>query len=274
MIGMICFQHPAQTSTKLQQSVGLAVGGTGTPYDVPDLINRAVVLEAREFRGESKSPSYLLNTCILRVVFLVATLWPVAAQQLTSATAVSFEGQRVSSVDVASPSGWLSPSFGEFGSQPPGHGTDPCTGINLKQFHSEPPRPGNSSNVIDVRTSGPDLSLSPLNLFRSLEWRFELDPIIDLFQTMEIVGVVHARLEATAPRRLKRDADVVEGHAQTTSPSRAHSLLRRLDGGDGEDHVFAPELPVRHLAASGGIIRNSCHRGWPETKCLLNRAGV
>jgi len=37
-----------------------------------------------------------------------------------------------------------------------------------------------------------------------------LDPITDLFQTMQIVGVVHARLEATAPWGLKRDADVIE----------------------------------------------------------------
>jgi Zinc-binding dehydrogenase len=35
-----------------------------------------------------------------------------------------------------------------------------------------------------------------------------LDPITDLFQTLQIVGVVHARLEATAPWGLKRDADV------------------------------------------------------------------
>jgi AraC-like DNA-binding protein len=38
-----------------------------------------------------------------------------------------------------------------------------------------------------------------------------LDPITDLFQTMQIVGVVHGRLEATAPWGLKRDGDVVDG---------------------------------------------------------------
>jgi len=38
-----------------------------------------------------------------------------------------------------------------------------------------------------------------------------LDPITDLFQTMQIVGVVHGRLEATAPWGLKREADVTEG---------------------------------------------------------------
>jgi len=38
-----------------------------------------------------------------------------------------------------------------------------------------------------------------------------LDPITDLFQTMQIVSVVHARLEATAPWGLKRDAGVAEG---------------------------------------------------------------
>ncbi len=39
-------------------------------------------------------------------------------------------------------------------------------------------------------------------------WRFKLDPITDLFQTMQIVSVVHARLEATAPWGLKTDAPV------------------------------------------------------------------
>ena len=43
-----------------------------------------------------------------------------------------------------------------------------------------------------------------------------MDPITDLFQTMQIVGVVHARLEATAPWGLKSDADVdvAEGTAK------------------------------------------------------------
>src|SRR5882724_13294860 len=39
-----------------------------------------------------------------------------------------------------------------------------------------------------------------------------------LFQTMQIVGVVHARLEATAPWGLKSDADVAEG---TTKDKRS-----------------------------------------------------
>jgi AraC-like DNA-binding protein len=34
-----------------------------------------------------------------------------------------------------------------------------------------------------------------------------MDPITDLFQTMRVVGVVHARLEATAPWGLRRDAN-------------------------------------------------------------------
>jgi len=38
-----------------------------------------------------------------------------------------------------------------------------------------------------------------------------LDPITDFFQTMQTVGVVHARLEATAPWGLKSDSDVAEG---------------------------------------------------------------
>ncbi len=41
-----------------------------------------------------------------------------------------------------------------------------------------------------------------------------MDPITDFFQTLQIVGVVHARLEATAPWGLKREADVAEGAAK------------------------------------------------------------
>lgn len=37
-----------------------------------------------------------------------------------------------------------------------------------------------------------------------------MDPITDLYQTLQVVGVVHARLEATAPWGLKRDARVAE----------------------------------------------------------------
>src|SRR5258708_37529690 len=55
--------------------------------------------------------------------------------------------------------------------------------------------------------------------------RSKLDPITDLFQTMQIVGVVHGRLEATAPWGLKREADVsaetsrdMQSAGSTTSP--------------------------------------------------------
>lgn len=41
-----------------------------------------------------------------------------------------------------------------------------------------------------------------------------LDPITDFFQTMQIVGVVHARLDATAPWGLKSDAEVAEGNTK------------------------------------------------------------
>lgn len=40
-----------------------------------------------------------------------------------------------------------------------------------------------------------------------------MDPITDLVQTMQVVSVVHARLEATAPWGLKREAEVAEGTA-------------------------------------------------------------
>ena len=54
-----------------------------------------------------------------------------------------------------------------------------------------------------------------------------MDPITDFFQTMQIVSVVHARLEATAPWGLKSDADVAEGtvkdkHSAKSAPSPFH----------------------------------------------------
>jgi len=48
-----------------------------------------------------------------------------------------------------------------------------------------------------------------------------LDPITDFFQTMQIVGVVHARLEATAPWGLKRDAEVAEGTPKDKHPAES-----------------------------------------------------
>jgi len=41
-----------------------------------------------------------------------------------------------------------------------------------------------------------------------------MDPITDLLQTMRVAGVVHARLEATAPWGLRRDANVDMEHAK------------------------------------------------------------
>jgi AraC-like DNA-binding protein len=48
-----------------------------------------------------------------------------------------------------------------------------------------------------------------------------MDPITDLVQSMQIVSVVHARLEATAPWGLKQEANAEEGdsnHSSATSP--------------------------------------------------------
>ena len=46
-----------------------------------------------------------------------------------------------------------------------------------------------------------------------------MDPITDVFQTMHVAGVVHARLEVTAPWGLKRDANVAEGTARDSAQS-------------------------------------------------------
>jgi len=48
-----------------------------------------------------------------------------------------------------------------------------------------------------------------------------LDPITDLFQTMQIASVVHARLEATAPWGLNRGAHVAEETARDSAQSRS-----------------------------------------------------
>jgi AraC-like DNA-binding protein len=66
-----------------------------------------------------------------------------------------------------------------------------------------------------------------------------LDPITDLVQTMQIVGVVHARLEATAPWGLKREAEVAEGTANDK-----HS-------GDSASSPF-------HFAHFGMLSRGNC----------------
>jgi len=54
-----------------------------------------------------------------------------------------------------------------------------------------------------------------------------MDPITDLLHTMQIVGVVHARLEATAPWGLKSDADLAQDaakdkHSAESAPSPFH----------------------------------------------------
>jgi AraC-like DNA-binding protein len=66
-----------------------------------------------------------------------------------------------------------------------------------------------------------------------------LDPITDLFETMQIVGVVHARLEATAPWGLKREADVAEGISK-------------------DEHSAEPPISPFHFAHFGMLSRGNC----------------
>ena len=52
-----------------------------------------------------------------------------------------------------------------------------------------------------------------------------MDPITDLFLTTQVASVVHARLEATAPWGLKRDANAAESQKIPLSRrSPPHSL--------------------------------------------------
>jgi hypothetical protein len=50
----------------------------------------------------------------------------------------------------------------------------------------------------------------------------EMDPISDIFKTMRITGVVHARLEATAPWGLLREGESWNG-AALRSPVGGHA---------------------------------------------------
>ncbi|HLY62353.1 MAG TPA: AraC family transcriptional regulator [Terriglobia bacterium] len=64
-----------------------------------------------------------------------------------------------------------------------------------------------------------------------------MDPITDLFETMHVVGVIHARLEATAPWGLKRDANMAEAPAKDSA------------------HCASPPF---HFAHFGMISRGNC----------------
>jgi AraC-like DNA-binding protein len=66
-----------------------------------------------------------------------------------------------------------------------------------------------------------------------------VDPVTDLFQAMQIVSVVHARLEATAPWGLKRDVDAAEGTAK-------------------DQHSVEPASSPFHFAHFGMLSRGNC----------------
>jgi AraC-like DNA-binding protein len=88
-----------------------------------------------------------------------------------------------------------------------------------------------------------------------------MDPVTDVFQSMQIAGVIQARLEATAPWGLKREINAKNGegrHSAAGSPSRfAHfGMLTRgtcwlsADGvpdpiplSEGDCFLFAPGHP-------------------------------
>src|ERR1700728_567416 len=64
---------------------------------------------------------------------------------------------------------------------------------------------------MDVRASRRELTISPDSLSDRPESRLILDPITDVFNLMHVAGVVHARLEATAPWGLIREAERAHG---------------------------------------------------------------
>src|SRR5260370_36741997 len=67
------------------------------------------------------------------------------------------------------------------------------------------------------------MSISQHNLSIRPGWRIKLDPITDLFNTMHVASVVQARLEATAPWGLVREAEEearAHSSAQKNSPAQ------------------------------------------------------
>ena len=69
-----------------------------------------------------------------------------------------------------------------------------------------------------------------------------MDPITDLFLTTQVASVVHARLEATAPWGLKREANAAEGIAK--DPARPM--------------ISQPTISPSQLAHFGMVSRGQC----------------
>src|ERR1700676_1579112 len=67
------------------------------------------------------------------------------------------------------------------------------------------------------RAPGLDPAFRPSFLSKSPDRRANMDPITDLFLTTQVASVVHARLEATAPWGLKREAHADEGVAKNSA---------------------------------------------------------
>ena len=82
-----------------------------------------------------------------------------------------------------------------------------------------------------------DLSLHPHNLSNRPEWRLFLDALTDLFNTMHVASVVHARLEATAPWGLIREAE---------------------DAKEAMPHSSGFKNPPSQLAHFGMVARGNC----------------
>ncbi len=92
-----------------------------------------------------------------------------------------------------------------------------------------------------------DLSLHPHNLSNRPEWRLFLDALTDLFNTMHVASVVHARLEATAPWGLIREAE---------------------DAKEAMPHSSGFKNPPSQLAHFGMVARGNCWlsvKGIPES---------
>src|SRR5207245_4482943 len=98
--------------------------------------------------------------------------------------------------------------------------------------------------AVDVRAAGLDPSFSPHDLSNRPEGGLGLDPITDLFNTMHVASVVQARLEATAPWGLIREAEEEAG---------AHSS--------------APKNSAAQLAHFGMVSRGNC---WLSVKGILD----
>jgi len=151
-----------------------------------------------------------------------------------------------------------------------------------------------SSNQVDVRAPGPELSLRPVFPCPAVQTgRTMMDPITDLFLTTQVASVVHARLEATAPvgpqkrskcRRRYRKRSCSAGDlpltacpfrkwlAAASAGSASRAFLMRCRSQEGTASCWPPEAHTRS-AIIPGHSRAASARVAPKERSQLIQYG-